>query len=233
MVWNDWADSPEERITREEYRARQAGLQSKQYDEDGGEPKGVGRFLERLVIRELQKVVHERADKELRFEHGIIVEDYGTKKYPGASGAGASTVNMKNSPVFDIVCYRGDVAWTFREGRPLAVVPESFAQGVIEVKRGVNGSNLEQINHQLRRQKNYLHGELGINKPHALVGIQYFGGQLPDIIVDAEADYVALLGDINKRGSAKSMTEPIDVDENGFVGRDSLQSLAMVFANSA
>lgn len=233
MKDGNWADSPEERITREEFRASKAGLQSKQFGEEGGEPKGVGRFLERVVIRELQKIAHEQFESELRFEHGVVVEDYGSRKYSGASASGASSVDTSTSPEFDIICYRGDVAWTYSDGKPLAVVPKSFLHGVIEVKRGVNGSNLDSINPQLRRQKRYLRDEIGISVPQALVGVQYFGGQLENMLHDAAADHVALIGDINKSGSAKSMTESVDVRGKGYVGRGCLKSLASVFDEEA
>jgi hypothetical protein len=222
-----WADSPEERITREEYRASKAGLTSGQYGEEG-EAKGVGRFLERVVIRELQKIAHEQYDSELRFEHGIVVEDYGSQKYPGASASGASGIDTSASPEFDIVCYRGDVAWTYSDGKPLAVVPESFLYGVIEVKRGVNGSNLDIINQQLRRQREYLDADLGVSIPQILVGVQYFSGQLMEMVAEAASDHVALIGDINASGSAKGMTEPVEVGEDGFVGRGCLESVVSV-----
>lgn len=233
MSSNDWADSPEERITREEYRSSKAGLTSGQYGEKEGEAKGVGRFLERVVIRELQKIAHERYDSELRFEHGVVVEDYGSQKYPGASASGASELNADASPEFDIVCYRGDVAWTYNDGKPLAVVPESFLCGIIEVKRGVNGSNLDTINRQLQRQSRYLNSTLDTSVPHVLVGIQYFGGQMLEAVNDAASDYVALIGDINGSGSAKSMTEPVEVGEKGFVGRGCLESVVSVLSEQA
>lgn len=224
-----WADTPEERITREEYRASKAGLTSGQYGDDG-EPKGVGRFLERVVIRELQKIAHEQYDSELRFAHGIVVKDYGSSKYPGASASGASEIDLNTSPEFDIVCYRGDVAWTYSDGKPLAVVPESFVYGVVEVKRGVNGSNLDTINRQLRRQRTYLQTDLGLSVPQVLVGVQYFGGEVSEMMTEAASDYVALIGDINGRGSAHSMTEPVKVGENGAIGRGCLKSVVAVLA---
>lgn len=227
-----WVDSPEERITREEYRASKAGLTSGQYGEEG-EAKGVGRFLERVVIRELQKIAYEQYDSELRFEHGVVVEDYGTQKYPGASASGASGVDTGVSPEFDIVCYRGDVAWTYSDGKPLAVVPESFLYGVVEVKRGVNGSNVDTINRQLRRQSEYLDSELGVSAPQILVGVQYFGGQVLEMVNEAASDYVALIGDINGSGSARSMTEPVEVGENGIVGRGCLESVVSVLNEQA
>ncbi|WP_265110840.1 hypothetical protein [Halosolutus halophilus] len=227
-----WADSPEERITREEYRASKAGLTAGQYGEDG-EPRGVGRFLERIVIRELQKIAHEQYDSELRFEHGVVVEDYGSRKYPGASASGASGVDTDASPEFDIVCYRGDVAWTYSDGKPLAVVPESFLYGVVEVKRGVNGSNLDAINRQLRRQSEYLDSARGVRVPQILVGVQYFGGQVVEMVTEAVSEYVALIGDINGSGSARSMTEPVEVGEKGFVGRGCLESVVSVLNEQA
>lgn len=227
-----WADSPEERITREEYRASKAGLTSGQYGKEG-EAKGVGRFLERIVIRELQKVAHEQYDSELRFEHGIVVKDYGSQKYPGASASGASGVDTDVSPEFDIVCYRGDVAWTYSDGKPLAVVPESLLYGVVEVKRGVNGSNLDTINQQLRRQSDYLGSHFGVSVPQVLVGVQYFGGQVLEMVNEAASDYVALIGDINGSGSARSMTKPVESGEKGFVGRGCIESVVSVLNGQA
>lgn len=227
MATEVWADSPEERITREECRASKAGLTAGKYGEEG-EEKGVGRFLERVVIRELQKIAHEQYDSELRFEHGVVVEDYGTQKYPGASASGASEMDTGMSPEFDIICYRGDVAWTYSDGKPLAVVPESFLYGVIEVKRGVYESKLDTTNQQLQRQSKYLDSELDVSAPHILVGVQYSGGQVLDIVNDVASDYVALIGDINGSGSAKSMTEPVEVGENGFVGRGCLESVVSI-----
>jgi hypothetical protein len=227
-----WADSPEERITREEYRASKAGLTSGQYGEEG-EAKGIGRFLERVVIREFQKIAHEQYNSELRFEHGVVVEDYGSQTYPGASASGASDLNVNLSPEFDIVCYRGDVAWTYSDGKPLAVVPESFLRGVVEVKRGVNGSNLDSINRQLRRQSEYLDSDLGMSVPQVLVGVQYFGGQVSEMVDKAASDYVALIGDIIGSGSAKNMTEPLEIGERGFVGRGCLQSVVSVLNEQA
>ena len=227
-----WADSPEERITREEYRASEAGLTSGQYGEEG-EAKGVGRFLERVTIRELQKIAHEQYDSELRFEHGVVVGDYGSQKYPGASASGASGIDTAVSPEFDIVCYRGDVAWTYSDGKPFAVVPESFLYGVVEVKRGVNGSNLDAINRQLQRQSRYLDSNLDMSVPQVLVGVQYFGGQVLEIVNKAASDYTALIGDINGSGSARSMTEPVEVGKKGFVGRGCLESVVSVLNEQA
>ncbi|WP_148415903.1 hypothetical protein [Haloferax sp. KTX1] len=229
MSTGEWADSPEERITREEYRASKAGLTAGQYGNDG-EPKGVGRFLERVVIRELQKIAYEQYDMELRFEHGVVVDDYGSQKYPGASAAGASSVDTSASPEFDIVCYRGDVAWAYRDGKPLAIVPESLLYGVVEVKRGVNSSTIDEINHQLRRQRRYLDSTTETTVPQVLVGVQYFGGQVLDMVTDAVSDHVALIGDINGSGSARSMTEPISVGETGCVGRGCLESVVSVLS---
>lgn len=227
-----WSDSPEERITREEYRASKIGLTSRQYGEEG-EAKGVGRFLERVVFRELQKIAHEQYDSELRFEHGVVVEDYGSQKYPGASASGVPGVDTDMSPESDIVCYRGDVAWTYSDGKPLAVVPESFLHGVVEVKRGVNGSNLDTINRQLRRQSEHLDSNLGVSVPQVLVGVQYFGGQVLEMVNEAASDYVALIGDINGSGSARSMTEPVEVGEKGFVGCGCLESVVSVLNEQA
>lgn len=232
MATDVWADTPEERITREEYRASKAGLASGQYGQKG-EAKGVGRFLERVVIRELQKIAHNQHDLELRFEHGVVVEDYGTQKYPGASASGASGVTTSRSPEFDIVCYRGDVAWTYSDGKPLAIVPESFLYGVVEVKRGVNGSNLDTINRQLKRQSSYLDSELGVSVPQILVGVQYFGGQILEMMNTSASDYTALVGDINGSGSAKSMTEPVEIGENGSVGRGCFESVVSVLIEQA
>lgn len=233
MSRDDWSDTPEQRITREEIRARKGGLQTAPGD-GSGDPKGVGRFLERLVIRELQKMAHENEWPELRFEHGIVVGDYGDEKYDGASASGAGSVNMDKSPVFDIVCYRGDVAWTYSDGRPLAVVPESFLHGVIEVKRGINNSNLDEINKQLQYQQEYLQKSLNYQFIQALVGIQYFGGQLASVCQESISDYVALIGDINKSSSAnQKMTDPASAGPRCFVGRGALEDLASVFAEEA
>lgn len=226
-----WEDSPEERITREEVRARKGGLQSEPKQGEG-EPTGVGRFLERVVIRELQKIAHERDGPELRFEHGIVVEDYGDNRFKGASASGASSVDMGRSPVFDIVCYHGDVAWTYRDNRPLACVPVTFLHGVIEVKRGVFESRLERYNNQLQHQAEYLQS-IGFDGPRVFVGVQYSGNQLEVTETELNVDYLALIGDINRAGTAESMTKPVNIASDCFVGRGSLEEVVSVFADVA
>lgn len=231
MVDQEWADTPEERITREEVRARKGGLQTEPRDGEG-EPTGVGRFLERVVIRELQKIALERGGPEMRFEHGVVVEDYGSEKFRGASAAGASSVNTSESPVFDIVCYRGDVAWTYKDGRPLAIVPTTFVHGVIEVKRGVFESRLARYNSQLRGQEEYLK-HIDCQSIRGFVGVQYSGNQINEIRSDLNADYICLVGDINRAGTAKSMTKPIDAGSTCFVGRGALEKLVNTFSERA
>ncbi|WP_233516831.1 hypothetical protein [Haloferax sp. Atlit-6N] len=134
------------------------------------------------------------------------------------------------SPDIILVCYRGDVAWTYSDGKPLAIVPESLLYGVVEVKRGVNSSNLDGINSQLRRQQRYLDSTTEAAVPQILVGVQYFGGQVLEMVTDAVSDYVALIGDINGSGSARSMTEPASVGETGCVGRGCLEAVVSVLS---
>jgi hypothetical protein len=97
----------------------------------------------------------------------------------------------------------------------------------------VNGSNLDSINRQLRRQSEYLDSDLGMSVPQVLVGVQYFGGQVSEMVDKAASDYVALIGDIIGSGSAKNMTEPLEIGERGFVGRGCLQSVVSVLNEQA
>lgn len=113
----EWSGSPEKRIIRELFRSKKGELAASR------DPSGVGRLLENLLKRELGLLARRRDGTDIRFARGHVVEDYSSQKYEGASAAGAGSVDHTGSPRFDIVCYRGDVAWRTHEGLPHAVVP--------------------------------------------------------------------------------------------------------------
>lgn len=200
-----WSGSPEERIIRELYRTKEGGLAP------GKDSAEYGRVFETLLVRELQTLAHQRSDADVRFARGYVVEDYGSSSFEGASAAGASTVNTTASPRFDIVCYRGDVAWQSYQGLPVALVPASFTYGVIEAKRTLSpgylpASSSRAMNEQFSRQREYL-DRIGVVGPLVVVGA-HFSGAPAEIRAEAATDHVALLGDLSAKGSAAKMAQP-------------------------
>lgn len=196
--------SPEERIIRELYRTKEGGLAA------GTNSREYGRVFETLLMRELRILAHQHGNTDIRFARGYVVEDYGSRKYEGASAANASGVNTAKSPRFDIVCYHGDVAWRAHEGIPHAMVPASFTYGVIEAKRTLSpgyfpvGSS-RAMNQQFMRQRDYL-DDLGVDAPLIVVGAHYRGTPR-ELRNGAEADHVAPLGDLSNKGSAEAMAQ--------------------------
>lgn len=196
-----WRNGPEYRIIRELRETRIGGLAP------GKQSNEFGRVVETLLIRELQMLARERSDVDLRFARGYIVEDYGDPESGEVSLSDGETVE-KTGPRFDIVCYRGNVAWSTYERMPVAIVPKSLAYGVIEVKRTVSPKRFgpdsnEHFNEQLVGQRDYLR-DLGADVLRIVVGANYFGTK-DENRRKALADYVALLGDLNKRPSASKM----------------------------
>lgn len=196
-----WSNSPEYRIIRELRETRIAGLAP------GTSTSTFGRVVETLVIRELQVLAAQRSDADMRFARGYVVEDYGHAESGEVSLSEGDQVE-KQGPRFDIVCYRGNVAWAAHERTPMALVPKSFVHGVIEVKRTVTpkrfGSDSnEHYNDQLETQRKYLEG-LGADHHHIVIGANHFGTPKENRR-KALADYVAVLGNLNEKPSATDM----------------------------
>lgn len=194
--------SPEERIIRELYRAKNAGLTA------SNQASGVGSLLETLLLRELQSLSARMHDEDIRFARGWVVENYGTEKSEGASATNAAEVSTSSSPRFDIVCYRGDVAWKTHGGVPHALVPATFTRGVLEAKRtlspgyfSVNSSR--GMNEQLIRQRKHL-DQLGVDGPLVIVGAHHRGTPA-ELREEAAADAVAPLGDLANQRFADKM----------------------------
>lgn len=190
--------SSEQRIIRELFLTKEGGLAPGTYREK------YGRVFEELLIRELQLLTHLETDSDLQFARGYVVDDY------AGSDSGDIDPNIEfealsNGPRFDIVCYSGEVAWSSYSGWPMAIVPRSFAVGIIEAKWTLSPGYLPKnssraINEQLATQQSYLK-ELGIEVPLILVGAHYSGDR-NEIQRRARADFVALLGDLSEKGSA-------------------------------
>lgn len=202
---SNWQGSPEERIIRELYRTSEGGVKA------GTDSVDYGRILETLLKRELQKLATEMHNGDLRFARGYLVEDYGSQKFKGASAAHASDVSTKESPRFDIIAYSGDVAWGSFDGLPHALVPSSFARGIIEVKRTLSPGYLppdssRAMNLQFHRQRDYIK-ELAPDVPFILIGAHYSGNP-EEIRRKALATHVALLGNLSGAGSARKMAQP-------------------------
>lgn len=196
-----WSNSPEYRIIRELRETRIAGLAP------GTNTSEFGRVVETLIIRELQVLAVQRSDADLRFARGYVVEDYGNPESGEVSLSEEDHVE-KQGPRFDIVCYRGNVAWAAHERVPIALVPKSLAFGVIEVKRTVTPKRFgpdsnEHYNEQLEAQRRYLK-ELGADIHHIVIGANHFGTPKENR-QKALADYVAVLGNLNEQPSAKDM----------------------------
>lgn len=193
--------SSERRIIRELFLTNEGGLAP------GTHSEKYGRVFEELLIRELQLHTHLQTDYDLRFARGYVVEDY-AKSDSGDIDPDVKFEALSNGPRFDIVCYSGEVAWSSYGGLPMAIVPRSFAIGVVEAKRTLSPGYLPKdssraINEQLATQQSYL-AELGIEVPLILIGAHYRGGR-HEIQRRAHADFVALLGDLSKSGSAVKM----------------------------
>jgi len=192
-----WSGSPEQRIIRELRETRVGGLAPGQNSVE------YGRFIETVLTRELQLVAKMRSDIELRFARGYIVEDYGDPE-SGEVSLNESDSAEKAGPRFDIVCYHGNVAWSAFDRVPAAVVPESLACGVIEVKRTISPKRFgpdsnEHFNEQLRNQRDYLDG-FKVDIPHIAVGAHFFGTPKENRR-KALVDHVALLWDLNNDSS--------------------------------
>lgn len=198
--------SPEERIIREMYRTNKGGMAPKH------NPVEFGRLIEDLVTRELTLLASQYGRQDIRFARGWIVDDYGSKKFEGASAKNAKQVTTIDPPRLDIICYRGDIAWRSFEGIPHALVPKSFAQGFLEVKRTLNpkrlhkgiSKNAESVNDQLERQQEYM-DSIRASVPQILVGAHYWDGSEMQVRNEANADSVALLGSLTRNGSASGM----------------------------
>lgn len=193
--------SPEYRIIRELRETRIAGLAP------GTNTSEFGRVVETLIIRELQGLATQRSNADMRFAQGYVVEDNGHPESGEVSLSEGDQVE-KQGPRFDIVCYRGNVAWAAHERVPIALVPKSLVYGVIEVKRTVTpkrfGSDSnEHYNDQLKTQQKYLE-ELGAEHHHIVIGANYYGTPKENRR-KAQADYVAVLGNLNEQPSATDM----------------------------
>lgn len=198
-----WSGSPEWRIIRELRETRLGGLKP------GRDQQEFGRVIETLVIRELQMLCRQQSNTELRFARGFVVDDYGSIDRADVHLPEDESIS-KAGPRFDIVCYYGNVAWADYAGFPFALVPKSFAIGVLEVKRTVTPKKFtadsgDHINKQLRKQRNYL-SELGIDFLQIVVGANYYGTK-EENQRKSIADYVALLGDLNQMPSATKMAQ--------------------------
>lgn len=194
--------SPEERIIRELYRSKKAGLTA------SDQASGVGSLLETLLLRELHQLSTKYRDDDIRFARGWVVEDYGTEKSEGASATNASSVDTSSSPRFDIICYRGDVAWRTHGGVPHALVPAAFTRGVIEAKRTLSPGyfpidSSRGMNEQFIRQREHL-DDLDVAGPLVVVGAHHRGTP-DDLRREAAADHVAPLGDLANQGYASEM----------------------------
>lgn len=193
--------SPEYRIIRELRETRMGGLAP------GTNTSEFGRVVETLIIRELQALATQRSNADMRFARGYVVEDYGHPESGEVSLSEGDQVE-KHGPRFDIICYRGNVAWAAHERVPIALVPTSLVYGVIEVKRTVTpkrfGSDSnEHYNNQLESQRRYLE-ELGAEHHHIVIGANYYGTP-EENRQKALADYVAVLGNLNEQPSATDM----------------------------
>lgn len=202
---------PEKRILRQLFRSKEGGLTAK------SDSVGVGRLLENLLIHELQSLAVERGEVTLRFGRGYVVEDYGNGKYDGASASNADQVDIGTSPRFDIVCYRGDVAWRTFDGLPHALVPASFTEGVIEAKRTLFPKHMRaglssSLRTQLRTQRQHL-TEVGVDGSHILVGAHFNRNSADEVREKALADHVALLGDLAERTKENIRRDDVSVAE--------------------
>jgi hypothetical protein len=147
-----------------------------------------------------------------RTSRGYVVEDYGKHQSDGISEEGAGSIKS-DGPRFDIVCYRGNVAWTrnHRESRdqtPFAVVPKSFVYGVIEAKRTISPGyfpidSSRAINAQLNDQQEHL-DRLGLDVPLILIGA-LFAGSIRENQEKSEADDVVLVGELADNETTEQM----------------------------
>lgn len=206
---SDWQGSPEERIIRELYRTSEGGIEA------GTDSQAYGRILETLLKRELQNLGTAVCGGDLRFDRGYLVEDYGSQEFKGASATHASDVSTHDSPRFDIIAYSGDVAWRSFDGLPHALVPASFAHGIIEVKRTLSPGYLppdssRAMNVQFRRQREYMK-KIDPDLPFILIGAHYSGNP-EEIRRKALATHVALIGDLSEAGSARRMAQPGELE---------------------
>lgn len=196
-----WNDSPEGRINRALRETRLGGLSPK------SNSRKFGRVIETLLIRELQILAQKKSDQELRFARGYVIDDYGQPE-SGEVSIPEKRLIEPAGPRFDIVCYHGNVAWTDYDGFPFALVPKSLADGVIEVKRTVTPKRFGpdsdyHYNEQLREHRDYIR-ELGIDIPRIFVAANFYG-TLKENRQKGLADYVALLGDLNKERGVTTM----------------------------
>lgn len=196
-----WNNSPEERIIRELYLSKKGGLAP------GTRSREYGRVLETLLIRELQMLSRLHSDTDLKFARGYVVDDYGGSKQGSISKNQELNVTPKG-PRFDIVCYTGRVAWSSYDGLPVAEVPKSFARGIIEAKRTLSpgyfpSGSSRAMNEQFSSQQAYL-DDLDLDIPFVVLGAHYRGSPSENQNA-ADADFVALLGDLSHAGSAAQM----------------------------
>ncbi|WP_282350897.1 hypothetical protein [Haloferax volcanii] len=196
-----WDRSPEQRIIREVFLTKEGGMVP------GSRSTEYGRVLETVLLRELQLLALNKADRELRFARGYVVDDY-AQSGSGDLSASEEFETSTDGPRFDIVCYRGEVAWSTYDGLPMAVVPMSKAIGVIEVKRTLSPgyfptTSNRAMNEQFIDQQRYLES-LGLDVPFIVIGAHYSGSP-DDNRQSARADHVALLGDLADSGSAVKM----------------------------
>jgi hypothetical protein len=217
--------SPEERIIRELFLTKQGGLAP------GSRSRDYGRVFETLLIREAQILARLHSDTGLKFARGYVVDDYGGSEDGPISKNQVQNVTPEG-PRFDIVCYTGRVAWTSYDGLPMAVVPKSYAHGVIEAKRTLSPGYFPRdssraMNEQFIDQQAHL-DELALKIPFVVVGAHYRGSPSENRRA-AMADYVALLGDLSHAGSAVQMAQSnelkkvIKVFETGKVPRTDVE----------
>lgn len=228
------------RIIRELFETRKGGLIPKHHSQE------YGRVIETILIRELNVLVREVSERDLRFSRGYIVDNY------GGSESGEVIIDAEpqeidinemlvesDDPRFDIVCYEGFVSWNHFDGIPIALVPESHVQGIIEVKRTISPGRFtnsdEGYNLQLRKHRDYL-SDLNLNVPRVVIGLLHYG-TIKENNSKALADYVAGVGNANYEGDAVKMANEgmikkvIEIILEGeppsdFEGDTNLQSIA-------
>lgn len=202
--------TPEEGVLKSMYRTKKSGLKP------SSDPSTYGVIVETLILQELQALAATLApEPTLRFARGYVTEDYGSGDYVGASAKNASRATETDSPRFDIIAYEGDVAWKAHGGIPHALVPASFAKGVIEVKRTLSPSSFKtgtskDINPQLRAQKEHLERVGRLDCPIILVGSHFWSTSADEVRELAAADHVFFVGDIRThkvRAGVSAMAE--------------------------